>query len=56
MNCLCEAIGIALPGNGTIPAVDSRRTQARQACRDGSDGTGAAWNYGTGYHLSGVDP
>ncbi len=21
MNCLCEAIGIALPGNGTIPAV-----------------------------------
>lgn len=27
MNCLCEAIGIALPGNGTIPAVDSRRTQ-----------------------------
>lgn len=27
MNCLCEAIGIALPGNGTIPAVDARRTQ-----------------------------
>ena len=27
MNCLCEAIGIALPGNGTIPAVDpARRT------------------------------
>lgn len=25
MNCLCEAIGIALPGNGTIPAVSSRR-------------------------------
>ena len=25
MNCLCEALGIALPGNGTIPAVDSRR-------------------------------
>lgn len=25
MNCLCEAIGIALPGNGTIPAVNSRR-------------------------------
>ncbi len=25
MNCLCEAIGIALPGNGSIPAVDSRR-------------------------------
>lgn len=27
MNCLCEAIGIALPGNGTIPAVYSTRTQ-----------------------------
>lgn len=25
MNCLCEAIGIALPGNGTIPAVSGRR-------------------------------
>lgn len=25
MNCLSEALGIALPGNGTIPAVDSRR-------------------------------
>ena len=27
MNCLCEAIGIALPGNGTIPAVYSKRIQ-----------------------------
>ena len=26
MNCLCEAIGIALPGNGTIAAVSSKRT------------------------------
>lgn len=25
MNCLCEAIGFALPGNGTIPAVMSAR-------------------------------
>ncbi len=25
MNCLTEALGMALPGNGTIPAVDSRR-------------------------------
>jgi len=25
MNCLLEAIGLALPGNGTIPAVDPRR-------------------------------
>ncbi|MGN0733480.1 MAG: dihydroxy-acid dehydratase [Emergencia sp.] len=27
MNCLCEAVGIALPGNGTIPAVHSGRIQ-----------------------------
>ena len=27
MNCLCEAIGIGLPGNGTIPAVESGRIQ-----------------------------
>ena len=25
MNCLTEAIGMALPGNGTIPAVYSAR-------------------------------
>ncbi|MGA9049423.1 MAG: dihydroxy-acid dehydratase [Dehalococcoidia bacterium] len=25
MNCLTEAVGMALPGNGTIPATDSRR-------------------------------
>ena len=27
MNCLCEAIGIALPGNGTIPNVSGARRQ-----------------------------
>jgi len=27
MNCLTEAIGMGLPGNGTIPAIDSRRRQ-----------------------------
>jgi dihydroxy-acid dehydratase len=32
MNCICEALGIALPGNGTILAVDPRREKlARQA-------------------------
>jgi len=25
MNCLCEALGIALPGNGTVPAVFAER-------------------------------
>ena len=34
MNCLCEALGIALPGNGTILAVDPRRNDlARLAGR-----------------------
>lgn len=27
MNCLCEALGIALPGNGTIPAVYAERVR-----------------------------
>ncbi|MFP4212557.1 MAG: dihydroxy-acid dehydratase [Desulfohalobiaceae bacterium] len=32
MNCLAEAIGLALPGNGTIPAVHAERTRlAKQA-------------------------
>ncbi|MEC9486604.1 MAG: dihydroxy-acid dehydratase [Prosthecochloris sp.] len=32
MNCLSEALGFALPGNGTIPAVDPRRKDlVRQA-------------------------
>ncbi|MCD6029110.1 MAG: dihydroxy-acid dehydratase [Thermomicrobiales bacterium] len=32
MNCLCEALGIALPGNGTIPAVSpARHALARAA-------------------------
>jgi len=34
MNCLCEAIGLALPGNGTILATDPRRkTLYRKAAR-----------------------
>lgn len=34
MNCLLEALGLALPGNGTIPAVDPRRLDlAREAGR-----------------------
>jgi dihydroxy-acid dehydratase len=32
MNCLTEPLGLGLPGNGTIPAVDNRRRQlARRA-------------------------
>jgi dihydroxy-acid dehydratase len=34
MNCLTEVLGLALPGNGTIPAVDNRRYRlAEQAGR-----------------------
>ncbi len=34
MNCLCEALGMALPGNGTVLAVDPRRRRLyRQAAR-----------------------
>jgi dihydroxy-acid dehydratase len=34
MNCLTEALGMGLPGNGTIPAVDARRQSlARKAGR-----------------------
>jgi dihydroxy-acid dehydratase len=31
MNCLCEAVGMALPGNGTILAVDPRRQELYKA-------------------------
>ena len=31
MNCLCEALGMALPGNGTVPAVAARRLQLARA-------------------------
>lgn len=30
MNCLTEALGMGLPGNGTIPAVDARRLKLAQ--------------------------
>lgn len=34
MNCACEALGISLPGNGTIPAVSERRRElVREAGR-----------------------
>ncbi|MHC4118555.1 MAG: dihydroxy-acid dehydratase [Planctomycetota bacterium] len=31
MNCLCEAIGMALPGNGTILAIDPKREELYKA-------------------------
>ncbi|MEJ5297816.1 MAG: dihydroxy-acid dehydratase [Armatimonadota bacterium] len=31
MNCLCEALGMALPGNGTVLAVDPKRMELARA-------------------------
>jgi len=31
MNCLCEALGMALPGNGTVPAVHAGRLRLAKA-------------------------
>ncbi|MGE5599183.1 MAG: dihydroxy-acid dehydratase [Bacteroidota bacterium] len=31
MNCMTEALGLGLPGNGTIPAVDARRLRLAKA-------------------------
>lgn len=31
MNCLCEALGMALPGNGTVPAVAAKRYHLARA-------------------------
>ena len=41
MNCLCEAIGIALPGNGTIPAVYAKRLQLAKHAGMAHHGHGA---------------
>ena len=38
MNCLSEALGMSLPGNGTIPAVDPGRFEAREGDRRRCDG------------------
>ena len=35
MNCLCEVLGLALPGNGSILAIDPRREELiKQAKRE----------------------
>ena len=38
MNCLTEALGMGLRGNGTIPAVYSERIKLSKTCRYGSYG------------------
>ena len=45
MNCLCEAIGIGLPGNGTIPgAVQQAAAVGPSRAGAAIHGTGAARN------------
>ncbi len=56
MNCLCEAIGIALPGNGTIPAVYSKRLQLGKARRYGHHGPGQARRHGPPDHQRAFHP
>ena len=50
MNCLCEAIGIGLPGNGTIPAVYSKRLQPGPPGRRRHHGDGPPEHLRTGHH------
>ena len=40
MNCLTEALGMGLQGNGTIPAVYSATTAAGKTCGNAGDGAG----------------
>ncbi len=40
MNCLLEAIGLALPGNGTILAVDPERQELARAAGTADHGAG----------------
>ena len=42
MNCLCEALGIALPGNGTIPAVYAERIRLAKHAGMKVDGAAGA--------------
>ena len=41
MNCLCEALGIALPGNGTILATAPERRELARAAAQATHGPGA---------------
>lgn len=50
MNCLTEVIGMALPGNGTIPAVHAARVPAGQRDRRTGDGAAGKGYPAEGYH------
>ena len=56
MNCLCEALGIALPGNGTIPAVYSERHAPGEACGHEGDGAAGARHHGPRHRERGCHP
>ncbi len=50
MNCLAEALGMALPGNGTILAVDAGRIRLAKAAGDGGHGLARAGHPSPGHH------
>ncbi|MFR3921794.1 MAG: dihydroxy-acid dehydratase [Dysosmobacter welbionis] len=52
MNCLCEAIGIGLPSNGTIPAVYSKR----RSWAAGPAPPSWRWSAGTSAHGTSSTP
>ena len=56
MNCLCEAIGIGLPGNGTIPAVYSKRLAAGPPGRRRRYGDGPPKHLRPGHHQRAQHP
>ncbi len=53
MNCLTEALGMALPGNGTIPAVDTRRTHLARAGGRSCASPPAGGHLPSGHHHQG---
>ena len=56
MNCLCEAIGIALPGNGTIPGCLLQAPAAGQARRYGHHGHGQEGHHRPPDHQRALHP
>ena len=56
MNCLTEAIGMGLSGNGTIPAPYSARLRLAKHGRDAGDGAGQAEHPSPRHHDAGSLP
>jgi dihydroxy-acid dehydratase len=56
MNCLCEALGMALPGNGTIPRRLRRAAAPGEACRGNGHGGAAKRPSALRHPHAGGDP